>query len=195
MICLAGGLALLPAARAQDAAAARLEQQDAEERYRRLNATVEECQATLEAQRKRLDALVSEIRGLREDLARAATKDSIVGREEFRQLAETVREIDQKREADKRLILEEIAKLAKAPVAPQPRVEKKATPESSAKPARDENGYEHTVKSGETVSAIVNAFRDQGVKVTLKQVLDANPGLNPNKLKVGQKIFIPEPKP
>lgn len=195
MICLAGSLALLPVARAQDAATARLEQQDAEERYRRLNATVEECQATLEAQRKRLDALVTEIRTLREELARAATRESTVSRDEFRQLAETVRDVDQKREADKRLILEEIAKLAKTPVAPPPRVEKKTTPETPAKPARDENGYEHIVKSGETISAIVAAFREQGVKVTLKQVLDANPGLNPTKLKVGQKIFIPEPKP
>jgi LysM repeat protein len=29
--------------------------------------------------------------------------------------------------------------------------------------------------------------------VTTDQILKANPGLNPNSLKVGQKIFIPAP--
>jgi LysM repeat protein len=41
--------------------------------------------------------------------------------------------------------------------------------------------------------SLAKAYRDQGIKVTSEQILKANPGLNPNTLKVGQKIFIPAP--
>ena len=34
---------------------------------------------------------------------------------------------------------------------------------------------------------------DQGVKVTTTQILKANPKLDPAKLYVGQKVFIPDP--
>ena len=37
------------------------------------------------------------------------------------------------------------------------------------------------------------AYRANGVKVTVAEVLKANPGLNPNKLRVRQKIYIPDP--
>jgi len=55
-----------------------------------------------------------------------------------------------------------------------------------------EKGYEHTVESGQSLSLIIQAYREKGVKVTQKQVLDANPGLNLNRLQPGQKIFIPD---
>jgi LysM repeat protein len=41
----------------------------------------------------------------------------------------------------------------------------------------------------------VQAYKDQGIKLTEKQILSANPGLVPEKLKVGQKIWIPAPQP
>ena len=47
------------------------------------------------------------------------------------------------------------------------------------------------VKPGETLSAILQACRDQNIKVTQKQIIDANPGLKPDLLRPGQKIFIP----
>jgi len=49
------------------------------------------------------------------------------------------------------------------------------------------------VGSGDTISAIAKAYQDKGVKVTVKQILDANPGLDPKNLKVGQKVWIPDP--
>jgi LysM repeat protein len=57
-----------------------------------------------------------------------------------------------------------------------------------------EKGYEYTVQSGDTLSAIVQAYRDQGVKVTVDDVLKANPSLKPSSMRVGQKIFIPNSK-
>ena len=52
-------------------------------------------------------------------------------------------------------------------------------------------GLEHTVQTGETLSQIVNSYRQKGVEVTVDEVLKANPGLNPAALKVGQRIYIP----
>ncbi len=99
------------------AAAAAAERYEAEERYRHLNATLEELQATLEAQHNRIDSLVSELKGLREEDTRADTQQ--VSHEEIKELVERLREADQKREADRKLILEEIAKLAKASTPPE----------------------------------------------------------------------------
>ena len=52
-------------------------------------------------------------------------------------------------------------------------------------------GHEHVVQAGETLSSIVHAYAARGVSVTLDDVLKANPGLRPERLRVGQKIFIP----
>ena len=60
-------------------------------------------------------------------------------------------------------------------------------------PPPKEKGYYHVVASGETVSMIAAAFRDQGVKVTVSQIRKAN-GLTPDSvLKPGEKLFIPKP--
>ncbi len=66
-------------------------------------------------------------------------------------------------------------------------------PEPDPEPAAPQKGYEYEVKSGDTIHAIVAAYQANGVKVSVNQVLKANPGLNPNKLRRGQKVFIPDP--
>lgn len=50
-----------------------------------------------------------------------------------------------------------------------------------------QSGYEHTVESGETLSAIAKAY---GVK--MKTISQANNLSNPNNLRLGQTLFIPE---
>jgi LysM repeat protein len=64
-------------------------------------------------------------------------------------------------------------------------------PERLEKSDKPQQGVEHVVKQGETLSGIVAACREQHIKVTKKQILDANPGLNPDLLIQGKKIFIP----
>ena len=54
------------------------------------------------------------------------------------------------------------------------------------------NGYTYVVKAGDTLEAIVKAYGQNGVKVTVDQVLKANPKLKPNAMSVKQKIFIPD---
>jgi LysM repeat protein len=54
-------------------------------------------------------------------------------------------------------------------------------------PPRVASGYEHVVKSGETLSEIARAYN-----VRIDAVLRANSISNPDSLKVGQTLFIPE---
>ncbi|MBI2928701.1 MAG: LysM peptidoglycan-binding domain-containing protein [Verrucomicrobia bacterium] len=196
LLLIASSLALLcPASFAQDqsaAAAAAAARQDAEERYRHLSATVEELQAALDVQRRRIDTLAGELKSFRDESAR--TGHDAVTREEFKDYAEKLRELAQKQDADRKLILDEIKKLATAPLVRAP--EKKAAaepPKAAAKPDKEETGYEYVIKEKDTLSAIVVACREKGLKVTVKQVLEANPKVNPNRLLPGQKIFIPAP--
>jgi len=81
---------------------------------------------------------------------------------------------------------------------PAPTPKRKPKPTSGgdtppAGPATPQNGYEYAVKEGDTLGSIAKAYRAQGVKVTTTQILKANSGLDPNKLYVGKKIFIPDP--
>ena len=71
------------------------------------------------------------------------------------------------------------------------------TPEigAPADPATPQTGFEYKVQAGDSLSAIIKAFRAKGVKTSLTQVLKANPGLNANTLYVGKTIFIPGAAP
>lgn len=190
------------------------DRKDAEERYRRLNAAVEEMVVAQAAHQKRAAALEEELRSLRLENARGgaqyATKaDQQRVNEELLRLAKTIQEIDRKREADKRLILEtieDLKKLIKTAAAAPPVVVKPPpslptpppTPEIT-EPVKDQKGFEHIVQKGEYLSAIIAAYnaklKEKGAKgkVTLKAVLQANPDLKPERMHIGQKIFIPDP--
>jgi LysM repeat protein len=43
--------------------------------------------------------------------------------------------------------------------------------------------------------SILHALRKRGIVLRLKTVIDANPGLNPLRLLIGQRIFIRQTKP
>lgn len=189
-----GGLATLEA---QDASAI-ADRQAAEERYQQLAGKVQDLAEAQQAQAKRLEALAEEIRSLRGELGRA--NPDVVQREELRKLAEEVREIDEKRTKDKELILSELAKLGK----PSPVTKGKATTKTKPDSSTDSTagratekayeGFEHSVKSGETLMAIVQAYnKEHGLKLTVEQVLQhpLNAGLKPEKLRIGQTVFIP----
>jgi nucleoid-associated protein YgaU len=165
--------------------------EEAEERYKRLHSAVEELQASHAALQKRLAALAEECNRLREDSVKAA--GITASQEDLRKLAENIVELDQKREADKKLILDKLEGLAAAvktaAFAPPSALRRPNT----ATNAGVEKGYEYIVQPGDVLSKIIKAYRDNGIKVSLQQITNANPGLNPNNLKPGQKIFIPQP--
>jgi len=154
-----------------------------EQRLNKLAGQIEDLLAASAEQDKRIAALVRELQSLREVAGRP---DESVSREELRKLAERVQEVDRKRESDRDLILKEIEKLGKTIAAPS----RPVTPAGGGA-ARAEKGFEYAIQPGDTLSGIVAACREQGVRVTVDQILKANEGLKPEGLRVGQKIFIP----
>lgn len=57
----------------------------------------------------------------------------------------------------------------------------------AASAPRAQSGYEHVVQPGEVLSAIAAAYN-----VTVNAIVKANNLKNPDSLRVGQKLFIPE---
>jgi regulator of replication initiation timing len=60
-------------------------------------------------------------------------------------------------------------------------------------PAKPQKGYYHVVASGETLRLICNAYKQDGVNVTVSDIQKANGLTDKSVLKVGQKLFIPKP--
>lgn len=98
-----------------------------------------------------------------------------------------LRTLDAARQKDRQEIVDtvstKIAALVNANSRPPP--SRNATP-----PRRSgtQEGYEHVVAPGETLSAIASAYNARS-----KDIIDANNLTNPSALKVGQKLFIPAP--
>jgi regulator of replication initiation timing len=62
-------------------------------------------------------------------------------------------------------------------------------------PPKPQKGYYHIVATGETLTLICTAYREQGIKVTVGAIQKANGLSEKSVLKVGQKLFIPKPGP
>jgi LysM repeat protein len=156
----------------------------------KLNGQIQDLLDAQTTQNKRIEALEKEIAGLGDR----------VNQNDFKKLTAQVQEIDRKRQEDNARVLKELERLGKTLGAPQP-IRKTTPTVPTTTPAGNpgsaagspQKGYDYNVRSGDTLSAIAKAYRDQGIKVTTDQILKANPGLNPGDMKIGQKIFIPAP--
>jgi hypothetical protein len=192
------------------------EREAAEERYKLLNSAVEGLVASQADQQRRIAALADELRAARSENNRIDTS-KFVTREELTRLVKAVEEIDRKREADKKLILDEFEELKKdlkrllttpatAPAAAAvkkpkntPPADKPAdkaadkTPDAVAGSAQE--GVWHVIEKDNSLWAIAAAyneeFKKQGKKTSVKLIEEANPGLKATSLKLGQKVFIP----
>jgi len=177
-----------PAARVQDAAT--------EERLNKLSGQIEDLIAGQKEQRERLFALVKELESVREQSAKPS--GNYATHEDLNRLRESVKEVDRKRLEDYDKIRAELLKLGKTLSAPAPSSKKSApatpvdgpTIEKSSPP---EKGFKYTIQKNDNLSAIVQAYKEKSIKITTDQILKANPGLNANRLRVGQEIFIPAP--
>ena len=188
-LALAFMIAGISMTRAQDSAGDAATQ----ESYQKLLGRVQDLSETVELQRKRIDVLETELKALREEQGKPNT--NVADRDELRQLAEKVKEIDEKRAADKEVILKEISKLGKTSAA-SGATKVKVEPKAAATAEGNYEGFEYVFKEGDTLSKVVAAYREKGVKVTVAQVLKhpLNAKLDPNKIAVGQKVFIPGTK-
>ena len=192
-ICLMGCRAL--AQPTADTAAALAEREYAEERYRKLSSEIEDLRAAYQALQKRISSLTDELQRMHEE---AANNSKFLTREELTAfktaLEKKFREINEKHKADTQLIVEQINELGKTrAVAPPPDHPAGAPANPAAAPEKPSKGYWYEVKSGDYLSTIVEAYRKSGTKVTQDMVLKANPNLKPERMRPGQKIFIPDP--
>lgn len=177
------------------AAVARAQDDATQQQINKLSGQLQDALEAQALQAKRITDLEKQIGELRDKINQPAQAQDNASSEDLKKLAEQVQEIDKKREADRELILKEIEKLAKISSAPAParRSSPPVSTTSSDTAATPQKGYEYIVQRNDTLSIIVKAYRDQGVKVTRDQIIKANPGLDPNKLYAGKKIFIPAP--
>ena len=180
----------LMAASAQDVASAR--------------AAYQQQQAVLEVQRlaQQFDQLAANHESLVGRLARLE-EGSAVGdlRAEIASLKAQIADLRREQETMRREIGADLAKriaaLPRPAPAPQPPAPPPAATRTSRRPAANPpppppqpeytgSYYEHEVKPGQTLSEI-----SKGFDVPIQKILQANPGLKPNALRVGQKIRVP----
>jgi LysM repeat protein len=177
------------AARAQDA--------ELTERVGKLEGYLQDLQAAQAAQDKRIEALEKEIADLRDKLNQPGA-NNYAGADDLQKLAGQVQELAKKQQADNDLILKEIEKLGKISSSstvshrPPPSIAT-TTSTDNPTPGGPQKGYYYTIQDKDTLSAIAKAYRTQNIKVTVDQILKANPGLDSKNLIVGKKIFIPSP--
>jgi septal ring factor EnvC (AmiA/AmiB activator) len=187
LVCLLVALCGAPLSRAQDAAT--------EERLNKLKGDIESIIESQQVLNKKLDQLTRELEAVREQAAQP--KGNFASQDRVDAIAKAVAEVDKKRmqDADKiKTELENIRKGLLQATPPSPSAKKKANPVADAPPEKDQQGFEYTLKAHDTLSTIVQAYREQKVKVTVDQILKANPGLKADRLIVGKTIFIPAPK-
>jgi LysM repeat protein len=190
---------------AQGDAVALAAQREAEENMKRLGATITEVQTAQEQQHKEILDLRAEVDRLRSDVSKA--NNNAATQEALKRLNEQILKVDESRVADNKRIQEALEKLAhlitERPVLPAP-----VRPEIAAPPANNgagnnpgrpagretQEGFEYVVAKDDTLDVIAKAYRAQGIMVTRKMIMDANPNVKWERLRIGQKIFIPKPK-
>jgi LysM repeat protein len=181
----------VPALRAQDAAT--------EERLNKLSGQIEDLLANQRVLQQRIEALGGKVEKLEDQSGKPNA--SYASQEDLKRVAEAVEKVDRNRQEDYRKISADLLKFSKTLSGPAGTRKTTAAPSGEAtasepgKPPGPEKGFEYVIQQGDTLSTIVQAYREKNVKVSTEQILKANPGLKPEKIRVGQKIFIPAPQP
>jgi len=205
LAALVGAFSFL-AGNAQDnpAAAAAAAREESEARYQRLSSRIDDLETAFQRFQKDLDKLDSQLRGIREQLSRANdSSQHAATQESIKRLADAIEEVDRRRLKDQADMkekvnsgLRDLEKLilkgseGRAPSGPK---RDDNPPKSNPEAKNSGKGYEYSIRSNDNASKIAAALREQkGIKITAQQIIDANPGLDWTKLKIGQKIFIPE---
>ena len=181
-------LCALPAARSQDAAT--------EERLNKISGQILDLIAGQKQEQERLAAIARELESVREQASKPT--GNYAAQEDLKRLHDELKDVDRKRLEDNDKIRAELLKLSKVLSAPVSSTKKTSSSTTAATPdlaktVPAEKGFNYTIQKNDTLSIIVQAYRDKNIKVTTEQIIKANPGLNPTRLRVGQEIFIPAP--
>lgn len=145
---------------------------------------VQKASGNIEGLQMEVQRLQGQLDAIRSGSTQSAQSQSQAMQAALDDFDRRIRLLETAREKDKQEIIDRIsAKMADIVKTSAPVRSTKKT----SKRAMSDTGYEHEVKSGETLSDIAAAY---GVKPSV--IVEANDLKNPNQLKVGQKLFIPE---
>jgi len=181
--------------------------QEMEEKIRRLQAEVEDMKALNNSLNESLNTLTRQVKAQNDAMKKFADAYKIAlsdyaRKDDIEAVAKSAREIERNRKADQAQVVKKFQELRKLILDNPPKViHVPASPrkENMGRPSRSDEpkGVEHVVGKGQTLTAIIAAFNDElkrngrKARVSLSQVKAANPGVNIDRLIVGQKIFIP----
>ena len=139
----------------------------------------------------RIEGLELEVERLRHDVDAARSGPSPIQPLQARldDLENKIRAVDAARERDKQEIVDKLSTKITQIVGSSKSSGSSAKKQGSKKSSSSgsQTGYEHEVQPSETLSAIAAAYG-----VSTKVILDNNDIKDPNRLRVGQKLFIPE---
>lgn len=142
--------------------------------------------------RGRLEALENEVERLTQQVSQSGSEQNRAMQSQVQgvnsameDMQRRLRALEAGREADRKEIVDTISKRVADLINKQaPRA---STPPPRTKPISNE-GYEHQVQPGETLSAIAKAYGARSA-----DIMEANGLQSADKLRVGQKLFIPAP--
>jgi hypothetical protein len=137
----------------------------------------------------RVEAVELELQPMENRALNTRSGEDAQTRSRLDELDARIKGVEAARQADKQEIIDKLsAKIAEIVGKSSSSSSGAAKRQSTRHPASSSDvGYEHEVKPGESLSAIAAAYG-----VTLKVVMDNNGITDPNKLRVGQKLFIPQ---
>jgi TolA-binding protein len=185
--------------------------QELVEEIKRMAGEIADLREANSIQTKRLGQMQRELDGLRESVRdshdRATAKmGDFATREDLKKIVDNIKDVDKRREEDRKVILAEFDKLGKTlsqqPAEKPPRTNRNSKKESE--PEKEPAPIEGTflpvkVKDGQRLADIQKeynaALKERGLPpITLDQIKRANPRMNPNKILVGQEILLPVPE-
>ena len=174
---------------AQDAATQQLIDQ--------INGRIQDLTDMQAAQGKRIAALEKQVSDLSDKLNQPAAANS-ASADDLQKLAKQVKELAEKQQHDNDQIMNTLEKLAKGGSVSAPPRSRPTTvstePPAPTNPGGKQTGSYYEVKDKDTLIAIAKAYSAEfKTKITVEQILAANPGLTAKNLSVGKKIFIPVP--
>jgi LysM repeat protein len=81
------------------------------------------------------------------------------------------------------------------PWTPEPPEEVEQEPNAAGNPTVPGSGYWYVLHRGNTLQDVADAvIASRQLNVTVEEIQSANPSSHPNRLKAGQKIFVPAPE-
>jgi septal ring factor EnvC (AmiA/AmiB activator) len=189
-LCLAVLLSIAcPMAFTQNSPSAVAEREEAQERYKRMSAKIEDLENTIQTYNQQFQKMEAEIHRLQSEVSRLREggRDSSAKAD----IVEQIKAVDRARIADQENVTKRIAELRKEILGAVTKAPKSSSGPSTPTPPVTEKGFEYSIRENDTLTRLVVALNKQGVKVTQKQIEQANPKVKWESLQIGQKIFIP----